>query len=957
MTRARSTSTIASGTFRFPQGAASQDAFSDGSEGDRRQDEADDFEEEEEEEDSESEAREPVVVEAGKDDIVEGLDEFGLPNLELKWRRVQHTCLDGGYFGEFEIQSLRVAFRRFQVPQSRDIHKDDLIELINYLGYIMLDPKDVQQLADEISPYSNLDFDELVRFVEKYACKETARMHEVFEKYDADESRNISASELRSMMADLGFNPSKQLIHEATAQVDVNNDGELSFREFVHFFTVYRHGQGFTREELRELRVTYDSFCTGTSGFMETSSTARALIQAFGLQFEKNALACTKVIARRKTMSPRKTETLDVVEFHEFLAFARQLRAAEQQEYAVEFHNHDVDGSGFIELEELQVALRNLGHEPTRGVIVEVLKEVEFELDGNLDMQEFYNFMLVFRDREGFQKKELEELMQVFHKFDDDNSLSICVHELGAMLRYMGHNVTMADLHLYISQVDVDRSGDLDFREFIRLMRMHRRSEVQRLRKLFEAQQDRKRGKMPITSLPGALDAALNHRLPQVTNEALPMLLARCAENRKTLGQLAHREAQFKPTRRISVCAAGIADLGDKSSSYLGKLSSLRMASSKEVPLQGMEEVSIRGLVQVLSDTGVVKQACANAGLSEKDNVARSAVCGTVVHVLSKDEKSNIVKCQSPLQGEIWFAIDALCATTLGIEIADKFATSLPALQSCEEGGIDFDAYVELADLFRTMRNSFDRMKAGFTDAEIKQFQSVFALYDLDDSGDIDERELQNLLKHIGLQCRTKDQQATIFAALEKARQLATEAGVDLSHRSNANAKRTSFWEFVQLIRMERSKMDRVLEERVEQASKALHYKSEEVAQFREIFIEWARWDRQNNDSKPKVKPDTKEKKPAKGEAQVVIMAEEEGMTLYALIKLLQSLGCSVRVKDEQVLAAQMESKDMISTGQLSFVGFLQMMRWLLDSDFCSVNKVLVELLKGNSKMESIRPW
>jgi len=81
----------------------------------------------------------------------------------------------------------------------------------------------------------------------------------------------------------------------------------------------------------------------------------------------------------------------------------------------------------------------------------------------------------------------------------------------------------------------------------------------------------------------------------------------------------------------------------------------------------------------------------------------------------------------------------------------------------------------------------------------------------------------------------------------------------------------------------------------------------------------------------------------------------QEGLSMYSLIKLLQSLGCTVQTKDEPTLAARIESMSTNARGQLNFVGFLQMMRWLLDSNFGGVNKAVAS--KKDKEKNSARPW
>jgi len=258
----------------------------------------------------------------------------------------------------------------------------------------------------------------------------------------------------------------------------------------------------------------------------------------------------------------------------------------------------------------------------------------------------------------------------------------------------------------------------------------------------------------------------------------------------------------------------------------------------------------------------------------------------------------------------------------------------VPALQSCGTGGIDFDAYVELADLFRTVRNVWDRMKAGFSDSEIKRCQGVFAMYDVDGSGDIDDKELMRLLKHVGIELKTRENQVALTAKLAQARKLAQEAGVEATYGANTH----SFWEFVQFMRMERTSRERAYEDKVLKTSAQLCFLPTEIAQFREAFIHWAR--HQQGAPVP-IGIDAKPELQAQRVEELLGDGFQEGVSMFSLIKLLQSLGCTVQTKDEPTLAARIESMSRNAKGQLNFVGFLQMMRWLLDSNFGGLNKVV----------------
>jgi len=348
--------------------------------------------------------------------------------------------------------------------------------------------------------------------------------------------------------------------------------------------------------------------------------------------------------------------------------------------------------------------------------------------------------------------------------------------------------------------------------------------------------------------------------------------------------------------------------------------------------------------VRVVGDVSRVKEACESAGLTDKGNVARSAAVGSVLYVVDRDVNAGIVRCHSPLHGDLWFALGALCETRASKDIADAFEGSLPSLQSCSNQGLDFDSFVELADLFRVVRNVWDRMKAGFSDLEIKRFRDIFAKFDSDGSGDIDDKEIMILLANIGIECKTKANQLAIGERLEKARKLASEAGV----QSPDGPKVYSFWDFMQLMRIERTKRDREYEDMVQETSSNLNFDSTEVAQFREIFIHWARQQGGWDAAEP-VRID-------KTVEDLIGDGLEQSISKISLIKLLQSLGCTLQTKDEPTLTEKIKDVGTNRDGQLNFVGFLQMMRWLLDSNFGGINKATANLSRKES-LVSARPW
>lgn len=65
---------------------------------------------------------------------------------------------------------------------------------------------------------------------------------------------------------------------------------------------------------------------------------------------------------------------------------------------------------------------------------------------------------------------EIAEFKDAFALFDEDGDGTITTKELGNVMRKLGQKPTQADLQDMISEVDTDRSGTIEFNEFLVLM-------------------------------------------------------------------------------------------------------------------------------------------------------------------------------------------------------------------------------------------------------------------------------------------------------------------------------------------------------------------------------------------------------------------------------------------------------------------------------------------------------
>merc|ERR1719210_2362836 len=106
-----------------------------------------------------------------------------------------------------------------------------------------------------------------------------------------------------------------------------------------------------------------------------------------------------------------------------------------------------------------------------KHVLDEVITEVDQDGQGALDLAEFKQVMDLIKRREGFTKREHEDFMNVYQRFDRDDSGEIDTKELLGILGWLGYNIDKNRAGEIVKEVDVDGSGSINEREFLMCMR------------------------------------------------------------------------------------------------------------------------------------------------------------------------------------------------------------------------------------------------------------------------------------------------------------------------------------------------------------------------------------------------------------------------------------------------------------------------------------------------------
>jgi len=86
----------------------------------------------------------------------------------------------------------------------------------------------------------------------KISAQELKELRATFDKYDASKDGKLQVSELVQLFTDLKVPNPKATAEKLVKEVDVNNDGDISYGEFLKAYLPVRHAKGDISVSLRE---------------------------------------------------------------------------------------------------------------------------------------------------------------------------------------------------------------------------------------------------------------------------------------------------------------------------------------------------------------------------------------------------------------------------------------------------------------------------------------------------------------------------------------------------------------------------------------------------------------------------------------------------------------------------------------------------------------------------------
>ena len=143
----------------------------------------------------------------------------------------------------------------------------------------------------------------------------------------------------------------------------------------------------------------------------------------------------------------------------------KHLSSKQIKDLETEFGKLDNDGSGTLEIEELQRAIENAKMNISEAEIRQIIKEIDYAENGKINYSEFISATINTKD---FLTED--RLQAIFQSFDIDNTKYITIQNLKDAFSKFGRSISQREIEQIMKEHDKDGDQQIDFNEFKEMM-------------------------------------------------------------------------------------------------------------------------------------------------------------------------------------------------------------------------------------------------------------------------------------------------------------------------------------------------------------------------------------------------------------------------------------------------------------------------------------------------------
>ena len=398
------------------------------------------------------------------------------------------------------VQQIKEGFKRIDTNGDGAISKQ---ELKNGLRLGENDVEVVFAIGD-LDQDGEISMSEFIRLMSPSAAsamnrlrnsfRDIAEVITAFKKFDINKDGALSKQELMNGIKSTGLQLTNQECTSIFELVDVNQDGEINYLEFVSaLFPAAADGLAKFRARLgaiTDVKVAFKRFDADGDG----SISVVELKNGAGSGFTTGEIAAVFALGDSDLDG-----NISFAEFAQLvLPSARekvgQLRKSFASDDSIKaaFQKFDVNRDGKISCEELRNGLTQSGMRFHDQEITTIFAIADVDGDGEISLQEFMELL----GAESVQSqnvqsgtvsfKSIEDVKTAFKKFDVNNDGHLDRNEFGQMMKIASSATSNSQVDTLFRQADADGDGKVDYQELIKHMFPESAKALQKLQKSFK---------------------------------------------------------------------------------------------------------------------------------------------------------------------------------------------------------------------------------------------------------------------------------------------------------------------------------------------------------------------------------------------------------------------------------------------------------------------------------------
>ena len=143
-----------------------------------------------------------------------------------------------------------------------------------------------------------------------------------------------------------------------------------------------------------------------------------------------------------------------------------KLTDAQLDEFREAFNMFDKDGSGSIDVSELNDLMISVGQTCTEEELKEMVKAADSDGTGDID---FLEFAVLMAHKMTDENKD-DTLKKAFSVFDASGDGFISAQEMRKIMFKLGEDLEQEDVEAVMEEVDVDGDGQINYQEFAKIL-------------------------------------------------------------------------------------------------------------------------------------------------------------------------------------------------------------------------------------------------------------------------------------------------------------------------------------------------------------------------------------------------------------------------------------------------------------------------------------------------------